>query len=116
MGYRITISREAEDQMKALPVREQRILEAAVVARLRDHPAQPTRAIKQLRPTPLAEFELRIGDLRVLYNVDIEAAEVVLLIVGRKVGNALIVGNEEFHGHEDDPPESTGIGSQGDAE
>ncbi len=116
MGYRITISREAEDQMKALPVREQRILEAAVVARLRDHPAQPTRAIKQLRPNPLAEFELRIGDLRVLYNVDIEAAEVVLLIVGRKVGNALIVGNEEFHGHESDPPESTGIGSQGDAE
>jgi hypothetical protein len=28
----------------------------------------------------------------------------------------LIVGNEEFHGHEGDPPESTGIGSQGDAE
>ena len=116
MGYRITISREAEDQLKALPVREQRILEAAVLARLRDHPAQPTRAIKQLRPNPLAEFELRIGDLRVLYNVDIEAAEVVLLIIGRKVGNALIVGNEEFHGHENDPPESTGIGSQGDAE
>ena len=68
------------------------------------------------RKLGLAEFELRVGDLRVLYNVDIEAAEVVLLIVGRKVGNALIVGNEEFHGHEEDPPESTGIGSQGDAE
>ena len=116
MGYRITISWEAEDQLKALPVREQRILEAVALARLRDHPAQPTRAIKRLRPNPLAEFELRVGDLRVLYNVDIEAAEVVLLIVGRKVGNALIVGNEEFHGHESDPPESTGIGSQGDAE
>ena len=50
MGYRITISWEAEDQLKALPVREQRILEAAVLARLRDHPAQPTRAIKRLRP------------------------------------------------------------------
>jgi len=45
-----------------------------------------------------------------------KARDQVLLIVGRKVGNALIVGNEEFHGHEDDPPESTGIGSQGDAE
>jgi hypothetical protein len=58
MGYRITISWEAEDQLNALPVREQRILEAAVLARLRDHPAQPTRAIKRLRPNPLAEFEL----------------------------------------------------------
>jgi hypothetical protein len=24
----------------------------------------------------------------------------VILIVGRKVGNALVVGNEEFHGHQ----------------
>jgi hypothetical protein len=31
-------------------------------------------------PDPLAEFELRVGDLRVLYSV--EDDEVVLLIVG----------------------------------
>jgi hypothetical protein len=32
---------------------------------------------------------LRAGDLRALYNVDAE--EVVILIVGRKVGNKLII-------------------------
>jgi hypothetical protein len=29
--------------------------------------------------------------------------EVVILIVGRKVGNRLIVEGEEFHGHESNP-------------
>ena len=59
--------------------------------------------MKRLRPNPLAEFELRVGNLRTLYNV--EGAEVVLLIVGRKVGNKLIVKGEEFHGHQDNPAE-----------
>ena len=38
----------------------------------------------------------------------------VLLIVGRKVGNALVVDNEEFHGHQASPPESAGGGPDGD--
>lgn len=63
----------------------------------------PTRAIKQLRPNPFAAFELRAGDLRVLYNI--EGDEVVVLLIGRKVGNKLIVQGEEFHGHQDNPPE-----------
>lgn len=114
MAFEITITEEAEAQTRALSVREQRILEAAILARLRDQPTVPTKAIKRLRPNPLAEFELRLGDLRVLYNV--EESEVVVLIVGRKVGNKLIVGNEEFHGHEDHPSQSTESGPPGDAD
>ena len=70
MAFRITITEEADSQLRALPVREQRIVEAAVTARLRDQPAIPTKAIRRLRPNPLAEFELRVRDLRVLYNVE----------------------------------------------
>ncbi len=89
-------------------------LEAAILARLRDRPTTLAKAIKRLRPNPLAEFELRAGDLRVLSNV--EGEEVVLLVVGRKVGNTLVVGGEEFHEHQGDPPEPTGGGPTGDAE
>ena len=85
--------------MRALPAWEQRVLEAAIVARLRNQPATPTKAIKKLRPNPLAEFELRVRDLRVLYNVNVDDAVVVLLVVGRKVGNSLVVGNKQFYGH-----------------
>ena len=116
MAFRITITEEAELQFRSLPVRHQRIVEAAVTARLRYQPAVPTRAIRRLRPNPLAEFELRVRDLRVLYNVEEGNSEVVLLVVGRKVGNQLIVGGEEFHGHQGDPPESTQDGRSGVAE
>ena len=44
--------------------------------------------------------------LRVLYNV--EGKEVVILVVGRKVGNKLIVEGEEFYGHQDHPAKPTG--------
>jgi len=114
MAFRITITRDAEAQVRALSVREQRILEAAILTRLRDRPTTPAKGIKRLRPNPLAEFELRAGDLRILYNV--EGEEVVLLVVGRKVGNVLVVEGEEFRGHQNDPVESAGGGPRGDAE
>jgi mRNA interferase RelE/StbE len=108
MAFRISITADAGTQLRALPVRDQRILSAAILTRLQNQPTTPTRAIKRLRANLLAEFELRVGDLRVLYNV--EDNEVVLLIVGRKVGNRLIVAGEEFHGHQDHPIEPPGSG------
>ena len=114
MAFGITITREAEAQLGALPARERRTVEAAVLTRLRDQPTTCTRAIKRLRPNPVAQFELRVGDLRVLY--DVEGPEVILLIVGRKVGNILFVAGEEFHEHQTDTPESPGGGPPGHAE
>src|SRR5437867_176979 len=103
MAFTVTITEEAESHLRALPRRGPRIVETAIRARLIQQPTTPTRAVKRLRPNPLAEFELRAGDLRALYNV--EGSEVVLLIVGRKVGNKLIVEGEEFYGHQDNPSE-----------
>ncbi|HVS40037.1 MAG TPA: hypothetical protein VMS17_31045 [Gemmataceae bacterium] len=114
MPFKITITEDAERQFRSLPARLRRILEAAVLSRLQHQPTTPTKAIKRLRPNPLAEFELRAGDLRALYNV--EGEEVVILIVGRKAGNKLIVEGEEFHGHQDHPIEPPGNGSGKDAE
>jgi mRNA-degrading endonuclease RelE of RelBE toxin-antitoxin system len=114
MPFKITITADADRQFRSLPAREQRILEAAIQSRLQHQPATPTKATKRLRPNPLAEFELRAGDLRALYNV--EGDEVVILIVGRKVGNKLIVEGEEFHGHQDHPVEPPGNGAGKDVE
>jgi mRNA-degrading endonuclease RelE of RelBE toxin-antitoxin system len=114
MPFKITITEDAERQLRALPAREQRILEAAIQTRLEHEPTKPTKAIKRLRPNLFADFELRAGNLRALYNVD--ESEVVILLVGRKVGNKLIVEGEEFHGHQDHPPEPSGNGPQEDTE
>jgi mRNA interferase RelE/StbE len=113
VAFQITITGEAEGQLRRMPVREQRLVEAAIQARLVSQPTTLAKAVKRLRPNPFAEFELRVGDLRVLYNV--EGNEVVLLLVGRKVGNKLLVDGDEFHEHQDDPPESLGGGSASDS-
>src|SRR5262249_33215978 len=110
MPFKISITEDAERQFRSLPAREQRNLEAAIQSRLEHQPTTSTKAVKRLRPNPLAEFELRAGDLHLLYNV--EGEEVVILIVGRKVGNKLIVEGEEFHGHQDHPVEPPGKGPQ----
>jgi mRNA-degrading endonuclease RelE of RelBE toxin-antitoxin system len=112
MAFHISITTDAESQWRALSARQQRLLEAAIRTRLVHQPTTPTKAVKKLRPNPFAEFELRVGDLRVLYNV--EESEVVLLVVGRKVGNKLLVEGAEFHGHQGHPPESAGDESPGD--
>ena len=102
MEFKISITGEANKQLEGFSARDQRIIESAVFARLRHQPMLESKAVKRLRPNPLAEFELRVGDFRVLYNVEVENCEVVLLVVGRKVGNTLVVGGIEFHEHRDD--------------
>ena len=114
MAFRITITEDADRQFRSLSARDQRILESAVLSRLASQPTTLTRAVKRLRPNPLAEFELRAGALRLLYNV--EGDEVVVLIVGRKVGNRLIVEGEEYRGHQDHPAKPPGDGPEEDAE
>jgi mRNA-degrading endonuclease RelE of RelBE toxin-antitoxin system len=114
MAFKITITEDAERQFLSLPAREQRILAAAIESRLLHQPTTPTKAIKRLRPNSLAEFELRVGDLRALYNA--EGDEIVILIVGRKLGNKLIVEGEEFHAHQDHPVEPPGNGAGEDVE
>lgn len=103
MPYTLIITELCERQLLALPVRDQRMIEAAIVSRLVHQPTVVTKAVKKLRPNPFAEYELRAGEYRVLYNV--EENQVVLLIVGQKAGNKLIVEGEAFHGHQDHPPE-----------
>jgi mRNA-degrading endonuclease RelE of RelBE toxin-antitoxin system len=106
MPYRITITEVAAPQLRAFTAHDRRIIESAITARLTDQPAMPTRSIRQLRPNPLAGFELRVQHFRVLYNVESETEDVLLLLIGVKVGNKLIVEGEEFHGHRSDPPQS----------
>lgn len=114
MRFQIDMTASAEAQLHSLPVREQRIIFDAVMARLERTPTTQTRAVKQLRPNTFAEFELRVGDWRVLYNV--EAAAVLVVAIGRKDGNKLFVDGVEFHDHQDDSSEPTVDESGSDAE
>lgn len=103
MPYAITISDRADRQLRAMPARDRRVIEDGIFDRLSDRPTEPTRAVKRLRPNPVAAFELRLGDLRVLYTVT--GSDVGVVLIGRKVGNALLIDGEKFHEHDSNPGE-----------
>ena len=114
MAFQIVFEAEAAAQFRSLTAQQRKTITKAIAAKLADHPTVPTRAIKRLRPNPVAEYQLSVGNLRVLYNV--EGDHVVLIVIGRKAGNELIVGGEEYREHQDDPPEPSGNGIAGDPE
>jgi len=58
-------------------------------------PTVETRNRKIMRPNPLAPWELRIGQLRVYYDVEEEPEPVVIVLaVGVKKRNVVRIGKE----------------------
>ena len=53
---------------------------------------------KPLRPNPVAPWELRVGALRVFYEVVGEEEDLVnILAIGIKTRNRLFIAGEEIH-------------------
>lgn len=95
MKYRIIYSPETEDHLCVLTARQQSIVLDAVDRQLAHQPMLGTRHRKPMRPNTLAPWELRIGNLRVYYDVDDEPEPVVRIVaVGIKERNRVIIGKE----------------------
>jgi mRNA-degrading endonuclease RelE of RelBE toxin-antitoxin system len=95
--YSIEYSPEALDHVEALTARQQAIVVGTVDQQLRFQPMVETRNRKPMRPNPLAPWELRIGTLRVYYDID-DAPEPIVYIraVGIKRRNRVRIGGEEI--------------------
>jgi len=64
---------------------------------LADQPMTETRNRKRMRPNPLAPWELRIGDLRVYYDIqDIPVPKVFIRAIGIKRRQRVFIGREEM--------------------
>jgi mRNA-degrading endonuclease RelE of RelBE toxin-antitoxin system len=70
--YKIEYSPDAETHMRELTARQRVIVLAGVERRLNHEPTRETRNRKRMRPNPLAPWELRLGALRVYYDVTVE--------------------------------------------
>ncbi len=78
-----------------MTARERAVVQASVVRDLSHEPAKETRNRKAMRRNPLAPWVLRIGDLRVYYDVE-ETPEPTVWVraVGVKEGNRVRIGRE----------------------
>ena len=97
MAYRIRFTESAEEYFAQLTARQQATVLNAVRVQLRHEPLRGTRNRKLLRPNPFAPWELRVGSLRVFYEVDsVEPNLVNVLAIGNKRGNKLFVSRKEI--------------------
>jgi mRNA-degrading endonuclease RelE of RelBE toxin-antitoxin system len=97
VSYRVQFASSAENHFAQLSARQQSIVLSAIKIQLRHEPTRETRNRKRLRPNPLAPWELRVGSLRVFYEVDASEADLVnILAIGIKTGNRLMVSGREI--------------------
>jgi len=105
--YRIEYTTETKGHFQALSARQRSILLDAVEVQLASQPAVQTRNRKPMRPNPLATWELRVGNLRVYYDVIDKAHPTVVVravgvkereqvrIGGRQVGDEILQDDED---------------------
>ena len=95
LPYHIEYSPDAEDHLRALTARQRAIVLDTVDEQLAYQPTVETRNRKPMRPNPLAPWELRIGNLRVYYDVEEDPEPVVYIrAVGVKERNRVRIGRE----------------------
>ena len=97
MAYVIEYSPEAEGHMRWLTMRQQRIVLDTVDRQLLHQPNIETRNRKPMRLNPVAPWELRIGTLRVYYEMKNEPELIVtILAIGLKERNEVRIGGERI--------------------
>ena len=97
MPYTIEFAESVEAHLRAVSARDRTRALAAIERLLTHQPLEETRNRKPLRPNPIAPWELRVGDLRVFYEVSgADTGVVRVLAVGRKRRNMLTIGGEEI--------------------
>ena len=97
VAFRIEYSPDAEDHLRALTARHRKTVLDTVDRQLVHQPTVETKHRKPMRPNPVAPWELRIGNLRVYYDVE-ETQEAVVFIraVGIKERHRVRIGGEEI--------------------
>lgn len=95
MNYHIEYSPDAEEHLRGLTARQQATILDEVDLQLAHQPTSETKNRKPMRPNPLAPWELRVGNLRVYYDVQDTPEPLVLIrAVGIKERNQVRIGNE----------------------
>jgi len=93
--HEIEFTDEALADLKWFKKREQSEILDGIESNLRYEPSVETRNRKRLRPNETAEWELRIAQYRVFYDVDVVVRIVSIEAIGYKVGSILRFRGQE---------------------
>jgi mRNA-degrading endonuclease RelE of RelBE toxin-antitoxin system len=70
MEYEISLTESAKKDIVFYEATDQRIIAAGIITHLKSEAERETRRKKQLRPNPVAPWELRLDKFRVFYSIE----------------------------------------------
>lgn len=89
--YRIEMTEDARTDLTCYTAFERKIIVSEIRDQLTHQPTVITRNRKALRDNPIARWELRIDKFRVFYEADEESQTVVIVAVGHKDHEELLI-------------------------
>lgn len=90
MKFEVEFTPGAEEDLDYYAQYVQRIIVKAILVHLQFDANVPTKRRKQLRPNPLAPWELRVSEYRVFYEIQ-EDMKVKVVAIGHKEHNDLFI-------------------------
>ena len=90
MEYEISLTESAKKDIEFFEASDQRIIVAGIIAHLKTDAETETRRKKQLRPNPVAPWELRLDRFRVFYSIE-KGTKLKVVAVGHKEHNHLFI-------------------------
>jgi len=94
--YEFAYTRSALEDLSYFRKHEQQVIVSTIGEQLAWQPTLVTRNRKPLQPNDLSQWELRIGQYRVFYDVDTIVRIVVIKAIGEKEHNQLYIRGRKF--------------------
>jgi mRNA-degrading endonuclease RelE of RelBE toxin-antitoxin system len=95
-AYKVEFTERAITHLEQFAKRTRNVILDDVRAQLPHQPNVETKNRKLLRGSTLADWELRVGQYRVFYDIDEGARVVRIVAVGYKEHNDLYIEGEKF--------------------
>lgn len=106
--HEITLSRAAVSDLGALPAHTRTEVRDTIERHLRHEPTKTSKSrIKRLRGLSQPQYRLRVGEIRVFYDVTDEAVE-VLAIIAESQAETWLAEHGTAQGQASPPPEPPG--------
>lgn len=95
-AFKVEFTEQAVEQLKKFVKSDRNVILDAVKIQLVYEPNTETKNRKLLRENELADWELRVGEFRVFYDIDGAERIVRIIAVGYKEHSDLFIGGEKF--------------------
>jgi mRNA-degrading endonuclease RelE of RelBE toxin-antitoxin system len=94
--YRIELTPGAQEDLASFRKFDQKRIVAGIEEQPRHEPTRAARDRERLRPTALADWEVRVDEFRIFYDLPAVGAVVRIVAIGFKIENDLSVHGERY--------------------